>query len=297
LNLRDQFLAQWQKSARLEDVADLAKAANNDPNRIRNAVNKFTDKPENTSRLLPNELELLQRAGERNLGEKVLGVAGRLGLDMGSISRNPNVIVPTVMATARSGLQAGGGYLLRAIEARPVAPKARPPVAPVAPSTPLLPGPAAPRGLPAPETIMVPGGANGALRPATEVERAAMYAQRGQTPELEVPAMGAPRAQSNVQQQASGSVRRQYQEMGLTPDVLQAQRKAQVTAAEAQKAIQDAAAAAQRTNQVAGSAPPPTVADMFQQAQASAADRAAATGDTPSLGSVGEALRRALQGF
>lgn len=326
LDLRDQFLQQWQKKSRFEDVAGLAEKANSDPNRIRTAVDKFTDDPANTKNLQPNELQALLRSGKRNMGEKALGLAGSLGIDMGSISRNPRALVPLLMASTRSAAQGGAGYAmggpvpvvvgtvansirnriangklekaLREIEKRPITVTPRAAPAPAAPVTPQLPGPASPLALPAPPTIMVPGGPGGALRPATDVERAAMYAQRGQTPELEVPTAGAPRAPSTVQQQANDSVRTQYKDMSLTPDVLRAQRGRQITAAEAQKAMQDAAAQAQRTAQVAGSGPQPTVGDMFQQSQASAADRAAATGDSaPSLGSVGEALRRALQGF
>lgn len=315
-------LQQWQKKSRFEEVANLAKGANSDPNRIRRAVDAFTDKAKNTRGLLPDEKEALVRSGQRNIGEKILGLSGGLGVNMGSIQRNPNVMAPYAMAFAKGS---GGAFIpgatvpvavgtvansvrnriangklekvLRVIEDRPINVPQRAPAPPAAPSAPLqITGPTAPLALPAPPTVMVaPTG--GVLAPASAVQRAEMYAhQTAPTPELEVPAAGAPRAPSTVQQSANDSVRSQFQNLGLTSDVLNAQRGQQVTAAEADKAIQDAAAQSANAAQLEASQPKPTIGDMLQQSQESSSDRAAATGQpAPELSAVGQALAKAVQ--
>lgn len=315
-------LQQWQKASRFQDVSKLANKANSDPNRIRTVVNNFTDKSQNTQGMLPDELEALQRAGKRTIGDKLLSLAGGVGVDMGSISRNPRAVVPYLLATGKLGAGAGvpgaavpvavgtvansvrnriaNGKLekvLRVIEDRPINVPQRAPAPPAAPSAPLqITGPTAPLALSAPPTVMVaPTG--GVPAPASAVQRAEMYAhQTAPTPELEVPAAGAPRAPSTVQQSANDSVRSQFQNLGLTSDVLNAQRGQQVTAAEADKAIQDAAAQSANAAQLEASQPKPTIGDMLQQSQESSSDRAAATGQpAPELSAVGQALAKAVQ--
>lgn len=300
-------LQQWQKKARFEDIANLANTANNDPNRIRTVVDKFTDKAKNTRGMPTNEIDALTRAGQKNVGERALGLAGSLGINMGSISRNPNALVPLLMATTKSAAQGGAGYAvggpvpvvvgtvansvrnriangklekaLREVEKRPVAVPARPPAAPVTPPTLQLTGPTAPLAIAPPQPVIIPGGPGGALRPMTAEERAVHYAQQqAPQPELEVPAAGIPRAPSTVQQQANDSVRNQYQDMSLTPDVLRTQRTNQVSAAEAQKAMQDAAGV-----------PGMDIGQMLTESQVAARNRG------QQLGGVGQALLDALK--
>lgn len=282
LDIRDQFLNQWKKTSRFEDLTELANKANNDPNRIRTVVNKFTDEDSNRGKFTPDEWEAIMRSGSRTVGDKLLGLAGAMGVDMGSISRNPRAMFPWLMATAKSGAQAGGGYMLggpvpvvvgtvansvknrvangrlekamRLVEERDVVPPARP-----APPQRLLPAPTPP------QTPLwgVQGG--GVMTP------------------------------SPAQQAAADATRQNYTNMGLTGDVLKAQRNTQVSAAEAEKAIQDAAAAQQRTNELAASAQPPSIGDMFADSQMRSADLSAATGDPAQLGSVGQALAEAIR--
>jgi len=324
LNLLDQALGQWQKASRFQDVAELANKANSDPNRIRTVFNNFTDDPANTKLFTQEELDALLRAGERTFGDKALGLVGRMGIDMGSISRNPNFAFPWLVNTlGKQAVQAGGtAYLggpvpvgvgtianvirnrvangrvekaLRLIEQRQVPTGTRQAVQEAVP-VPRLPAPSTPLALPAPENIMIPGGPGGALRAATPDERSVMYRMQGRPVSLEVPPAGAPRAPSAAQQQVSDTARTQYQQMGLTPDVLAAQRGRQVTAAEAQKAIQDAAAQRANAAQLASQQPQPTVGEMFTDTQSAAAERAAAAGKKPpSLSNVGQALLEALR--
>lgn len=327
------YRQQWQKASRFADVANPTIAAKGDANVAKSRLNTYLNSDKNkgfVKNFTPQEREAADAAADNGLRESILRVVGRLGIDPGTVGRNPRVpLIAQLMAYGGSGGVAAAPFTggmsalaaapvavgtfanflrngiargktqkaLEVIEGRSVAAPTRPIVPPVAPMAPRLTGPSAPLALPAPPTIMVPGGPGGALRPATDVERAGMYAQQGKQPILEVPAGGVPRATSDVQQQANDSVRTQFQNMGLSLDVLQANRKTQISAAEATKAMQDVAKQQANTAQVAASAPAPTVADMFQAARNSAADRAAAIGsDTPALSVIGQALADAISG-
>lgn len=315
-------LQQWQKASRFGDVAALANKANSDPNRIRSVVNSFTDKSKNTQGLLPDEEEALTRSGQRNLGEKIMGLMGGVGVNMGTIQRNPNVALPYAMAFAKT---AGGAAIpgagvpvalgtvansvrnriangklekaLRLIEDRPITTPNRPPAPPAAPAAPLaLPAPTAPLALPAPPTIMVaPTG--GAPAPATAAQRAEMYAaQQAPAPEMVAPQFGTPGAPSMAQQATTDTARQNMAQTGMSPNLYGVQRNNQVSAAEADKAIQDLATQQANANQLAASQPAPTIGDLLQQSQSAGADRAAATGDpAPELSSVGQALAKAIQ--
>jgi hypothetical protein len=311
LDIRDQFLNQWKKASRFQDVAELANKSNNDPNRIRTVVNAFTDKIENRDKFTNDEWEALQRSAERTAGDKMLGLAGSLGVDMGSISRNPRALMPWLMATSRSGVQGGTGYLLggpapvlvgtlantlknrtvngrlekalRLIEQRDVTPAPRP--------TPPAPPPLA---LPAP----------GYRAPMTDAQVAAARAKITEALPPSPPS-GVPFDYGDVpyNYQAGGAAptpgisAQPYKTPTPLADMVSSQlrKDREVSVAEAQKAIQDAAAAAARTNQLANSVPPTTLGDIVADVQQAGVDRAAAIGEPPpQVGGVGQALLEAI---
>lgn len=308
LDIRDQFLNQWKKASRFEDVSELSNKANNDPNRIRTVVNKFTDDIGNRDKFTNDEWEALQRAGVRTLGDKITGLAGSVGIDMGSISRNPRALAPWLMSTAQAG---GGGYLLggpapvavgtvanmlknrsvngrlekalKLIEQRDVVPAPRP--APPAPP---------PLALPAP----------GYRAPMSDAQVAAARANMAAAPSP-APASGVPHDYGNVPYNyvaggaapTPGISAQPFTAPTPLQDMVSAQlrKDKEVTAAEAQKAIQDAAAAAMRTQQLANSAPQPTLSNVVADVQQAGVDRAAAVGaPPPQVGSVGQALLEAI---
>lgn len=109
--------AAYARAARTEDVAEVIAKAGGDPNRLKAGLTRFVNKPENLYDMNDEEKIALKAAASNTTTEKLLKMAGKFGIDLGTSLTPGNTALPAVtgaMSTiaaeplAGSAIVAGG---------------------------------------------------------------------------------------------------------------------------------------------------------------------------------------------
>lgn len=109
INLLNAGRAQYRQAARFDDVADILKKADGDPNRIKAGLTRFLNNEQNTAGWTAAELAALKEAAQSTTGEKLLKMMGKFGFDLGTSLTPGNTVAPLVGGAIAGGSSLGAG--------------------------------------------------------------------------------------------------------------------------------------------------------------------------------------------
>lgn len=79
------FRKEYTQASKFDDIADIVKKADGDPNRLKSAMTRFINKKENLRGFTDEEKALLYKAAGYNVPERFLKGLGRFGYDPGNV--------------------------------------------------------------------------------------------------------------------------------------------------------------------------------------------------------------------
>lgn len=85
---------EWKKYSKFEQISNLIKKADGDPNRLKTLVKNFADNNKKTLGFAPQEIKALKEASRNSTGEGLLKALGKFGFDIGSGRNIGNTIAP-----------------------------------------------------------------------------------------------------------------------------------------------------------------------------------------------------------
>lgn len=90
--------AQYAQANRFQSVANVLKQAGGDPNRIKAGLQRFVNKDSNLRGFSLDEIAALRAAATNTTTEKLLKLAGKFGIDLGSSLTPGNTALPAISA-------------------------------------------------------------------------------------------------------------------------------------------------------------------------------------------------------
>lgn len=115
---------QWAQAKKFENLADVAKKADGDPNRIKALLQGFVNNKKNLRGYTGDEKAALTDAATNGTGEKIFKMLGKFGLDLGS-SRTAGVTAIPALIEGGALLHGGTGEGMAAVPAIAAATGAR----------------------------------------------------------------------------------------------------------------------------------------------------------------------------
>lgn len=94
LKLLDTAKEEWKRYRKFDSVANIAKKADGDPNRIKTLTQNFLNKSKNTRGFTKEELESLKIASRNSTSESLAKAIGKFGFDLGSGRNIGNTALP-----------------------------------------------------------------------------------------------------------------------------------------------------------------------------------------------------------
>lgn len=96
VNLLNKFRADYTKASKFEDITDILAKADGDPNKIKSGLSRFALDKDNTRGWNAEEISALREAAKSSSTEKLLKMAGKFGIDLGSSFTPGNTIGPII---------------------------------------------------------------------------------------------------------------------------------------------------------------------------------------------------------
>lgn len=106
IDLLNKGRSQYSQASKFDDVADILRRADGDPNRIKSGLTRFLNDPDNYSGWSEDEIQALKEAAKSTTGEKLLKMGGKFGIDLGTSLTPGNTVAPLIGALA--GTSEGG---------------------------------------------------------------------------------------------------------------------------------------------------------------------------------------------
>lgn len=108
--------AESRKAIKLDEIADILRRADGDPNRIKAGLTSFVNKKENLHGFMASEQEALLNAARSSAPEKLLKMAGKFGIDLGTSLTPGNTLLPLAGGYGVSPLVPVGGTIARQLQ-------------------------------------------------------------------------------------------------------------------------------------------------------------------------------------
>jgi len=100
-----------QKAIKIEKISDILKQADGDPNRIKAGLTRFVNKKNNLNGFSKDEKDALMNASRSTAAEKILKMAGKFGVDLGTSLTPGNTVAPLVGGFVAGSPVAGGAVV------------------------------------------------------------------------------------------------------------------------------------------------------------------------------------------
>lgn len=100
VKLLNQGRAQYAKSSKFEDITDILTKADGDANKIKSGLTRFLNNSDNLKGFTTDEVDALKNAARSGIGEKLLKMGGKFGIDLGNSLTPGNTVLPVVTGVA-----------------------------------------------------------------------------------------------------------------------------------------------------------------------------------------------------
>lgn len=116
VSLLKQGRAAYAQASKFEDVADILTKADGDPNKIKSGLTRFLNNTDNTAGWNYEELSTLRDAARSGIGEKLLKMGGKFGIDLGSSLNAGNTVLPILSGSLSGGVAPALGTVARQLQ-------------------------------------------------------------------------------------------------------------------------------------------------------------------------------------
>ena len=108
VNLLNKGRSEFAKASRFEEIADLVRKADGDANKIKSNFQRFVlNKDLKRMGFNQDEIKAINNAAKNGVGEKLMKMFGKFGIDLGSSLTPGNTALPVLAGMAGTGLGSG----------------------------------------------------------------------------------------------------------------------------------------------------------------------------------------------